>query len=95
VHIHAIGVPERVTLIVFELERPEEPQAAQEQEVPTGEGFNEEDLPKFPDHQPSSFLKGQPRSIISLFVNDNLVLVFDALCNRNELETLAAYTVLV
>ena len=30
------------------------------------EGVNVEDLPKCPDHQPSSFLKGKPRSIISL-----------------------------
>jgi hypothetical protein len=42
--MHAIGVSEGVTLIEFEQERSEEPQAAQEQEVPTG-GVNEEDLP--------------------------------------------------
>jgi hypothetical protein len=59
VHMHAIGVPEGVTLIEFEQERSEEPQAAQEQEVPP-RGVNEEDLLECPDHQPSSSLKGKP-----------------------------------
>jgi hypothetical protein len=63
--MHAIGAPEGVTLIEFEQERSKEPQAAQEQEVPGG-GVNKEDLPKCTDHQPSSFLKGKPWSIISL-----------------------------
>ena len=30
------------------------------------EAAAEEELPECPDHQPSSFLKGKPRSIISL-----------------------------
>jgi hypothetical protein len=64
--MHAIGVPEGVTLIEFEQERSEEPQAAQEQEVPAREGVNEEDLLECPDHQPSSSLKGKPQSIINL-----------------------------
>jgi hypothetical protein len=63
--MHAIGVPEGVTLIEFEQELSEEPQAAQEQEISAGEGVNVEDPSKCPDHQPS-FLKGKPRSIISL-----------------------------
>jgi hypothetical protein len=64
--MHAIGVPEGVTLIEFEQELSEEPQVAQEQEILAGEGVNVEDLLKCPDHQPSFFLKGKPRSIISL-----------------------------
>jgi hypothetical protein len=63
--MHAIGVPEGVTLIEFEQERSKEPQAAQEQEVLAG-GVNKEDLLECPDHQPSSFLKGKPKSIIRL-----------------------------
>ena len=37
-------------------------------------GVNVEDLPECPDHQPSSFLKGKPQSILSLlyFPNINL-----------------------
>jgi hypothetical protein len=64
--MHAIGVPEGVTLIEFEQERSEEPQAAQEEEVPAGEGVNKEDLPECPNHQHSSFLKGKPQNILSL-----------------------------
>jgi hypothetical protein len=54
VHMHGIGVPEGVTLIEFEQERSEEPQAAQGQEVPVRERVNE-DLLECPDHQPSPF----------------------------------------
>ena len=66
VHVHAIGSPEGVTLHEFEPERQGEQQAAREQEVQAKGGVNVEDLPECPDHQPSSFLKGKPRSIISL-----------------------------
>jgi hypothetical protein len=48
-----------VTLIEFEQGQSEEPQVAQEQEVPA-RGVNKEDLPKCLDHQPFSFLKGKP-----------------------------------
>ena len=64
--MHAIGSPEVVTLLKFEPEHQEEEQAAQEQEVQAEGGVNMKDLPECPDHQPSSFLKGKPRSIISL-----------------------------
>jgi len=72
--MHAIGSPEGVTLLEFEPERQEEQQAAQEQEVQAEGGVNLEDLPKCLDHQPSSFLKGKPWSILSLlcFLNINL-----------------------
>ena len=44
-HMHAIGVPERVTLLDFEQELSEEQQQAQEQEVHAPEeGANEEVL---------------------------------------------------
>jgi hypothetical protein len=65
--MRAIGVQERVTLLEFEGLNPKERPAAEEQEVlaPKG-GANGEELPKCPDHEPSSFLKGKPRSILSL-----------------------------
>jgi len=66
--MHAIGVPEGVTLLEFEQVLPEEQQQAQEQ-APE-EGANEEVL-EYPDHQPSSFLKGKPRSILSLLYFEN------------------------
>ena len=60
--IHAIGVPERVTLLEFEGANQEEEPEVQE----ANEAANEEELPECPDHRPSSFLKGKPRSILSL-----------------------------
>ena len=60
--IHAIGVPEGVTLLEFEGASQEE-----EPEVQAiDEAAAEEEFPECPDHRPSSFLKGKPRSIISL-----------------------------
>jgi hypothetical protein len=66
VHIHALGVPEGVTLLEFEGLNQEEHPPVEEQEVqaPKG-GANYEELPECPDHQPS-FLKGKPQSILSL-----------------------------
>ena len=74
--MHAIGSSEGVTLLEFEPKRQEEEQAAQEQEVQAEGGVNVEDLPECLDHQPSLFLKGKPRSILSLlcFLNINLSL---------------------
>ena len=59
--IHAIGVPEGVTLLEFEGARQEEPEVQA-----TDETVAEEELPECPDHRPSSFLKGKPQSILSL-----------------------------
>ena len=70
-HMHAIGVPEGVTLLEFEQVLLEEQQQAQEQEAQAlKEGASEEVL-ECPDHQPSSFLKGKPRSILSLLCFEN------------------------
>ena len=62
VRIHAIGVPEGVTLLEFEGANQEEEPEVQEAD----EAVVEEELPECPDHHPSSFLKGKPRSILSL-----------------------------
>ena len=59
--IHAIGVPEGVTLLEFEGANQEEPEVQE-----TDEAVAAEELPECPDHQPSSFLKGKPRSILIL-----------------------------
>ena len=60
--IHVIGVPEGVTLLEFEgTDQEEEPEVQEADEAAA-----EEELPECPDHRPSSFLKGKPRSIISL-----------------------------
>jgi hypothetical protein len=44
-----------------------DPQETQAQEVPKVD-VQEEDLPECVDHQPSSFERGKPRSILSLLL---------------------------
>jgi hypothetical protein len=64
--IHAIGVPEGVTLLEFEGALPEEDQEQpREPKEPVGEGVPEEELPKCPDHRHSSFLKGKHRCMLT------------------------------
>jgi hypothetical protein len=59
--IHAIGVPEAVTLLEFEGTAPEEDQEQPgEPDEATIEGHAVDKLPECPDHRPSSFLKGKP-----------------------------------
>jgi hypothetical protein len=41
-------------------------------QAPEG-GVNDEELPEFPDHRPSPFLKGKPRSILSLLCLQNTI----------------------
>jgi hypothetical protein len=67
----AIGVPEDVTLLEFEQGLLKEQQQVQEPKGQPPEtrgegGTNKEEHLECPDHQPSSFLKGKSRSIISL-----------------------------
>ena len=51
VHMHAIGVPEGVTLLEFEQGLPEEQQQVQEQEVQALEGgVNKEEVLECPNH---------------------------------------------
>ena len=51
--------------------RPEEPEGLQEQEPPEAQEPGEE-LQECPDHRPSTFEKGKPRSILSLPILANL-----------------------
>jgi len=64
--VHAIGAPE--TAASFELNRVkhEGPEITQEAEVqPAGQEEPEEEV-ECPNHEPASFMKGKPRSILSL-----------------------------
>ena len=60
-----IGSPEGVTILEFK-EEVEENQETPQPAAPEGEEQAPEELPECPDHQSISFLKGKPRSIISL-----------------------------
>ena len=61
-----LGSEEEITLLEFneveEGDQQENPQIA----APEGEEQNPEELPECPDHRPTSFLRGKPRSILSL-----------------------------
>jgi hypothetical protein len=64
--IHAIGMPEGVTILEFEGAHPEEEQEQPEEpEVLASEESAVEELPECPDHRPSSFLKGKPRYMLT------------------------------
>jgi hypothetical protein len=64
--IHAICVPEGVTLLEFKGALLEEDQEQPgEPEEPTSEESAVEELPECPDHRPSSFLKGKPRCMLT------------------------------
>ena len=68
--IHAIGVPEGVTLLEFEGASQEEEEQEEPDVQATDEAAAEEELPECPDHRPSSFLKGKPRCmLIPCFIN--------------------------
>ena len=58
-----LGSEEEITLLEFEEaeegDQQENPQAA----APEGVEHNPEELPECPDHCPTSFLRGKPRSI--------------------------------
>ena len=69
-----------------------------QQEIPQAVALGEEEqtpeeLPECPDHRPTSFLKGKPRSILILPVFYKILLesfIFDALGDKSWLETLDA-----
>ena len=92
-HMHAIGATEEITLVELDVNPQEENQEVQHQEVPSKGEPEVDHLPKCPDHQPATFVKGKPRSIISLptLLMSPKVIRIDALRDRSCLETLAAY----
>ena len=91
--MHAIGATEEITLVELDVDPQEESQEVQHQEF-LGEGEPEADhLPECSDHQPATFVKGNPRSIISLpiLLMSLKVIRIAALRDRSCLETIAAY----
>ena len=69
-HLHAIGVPEGVTLLEFE-----EPSEQQQSTLEIQEGQPSEEVPdevavECPDHRSCNFVKGKPRSILSLLISE-------------------------
>ena len=88
-----IGSTEEITLLEFN-----EEEEGDQQETPQATALKEEEqmpeeLPECPDHRPTSFLKGKPRSILSLPVFYKILLesfMIDALGYKSCLETLDA-----
>ena len=60
-----IGSSESITLLEFKEESEEQQEAPQAIDL-EGEEQTLEDLPKCPDHRPTSFIKGKTQSILSL-----------------------------
>ena len=85
-----IGSIEEITLLEFNKE-----EEGDQQETPQAAALGEEEqtpkeLPECPDHCPTSFLKGKPRSILSLPVFYKILLesfMLDALGYKSWLET--------
>ena len=61
-----IGSSEEITLLEFNEEEEEGQQETPQAAAPREEEQTPEELPECPDHGPTSFLKGKPRSILSL-----------------------------
>ena len=67
--MHPIGAPKAATSFEHERVNPEGPEVAQETEVqPAGPEEPKEEA-ECPSHKPASFVKGKPRSILSLPFN--------------------------
>ena len=69
-HRHAIGVPEGVTLLEFEEPSEQQQPTPEVQEVPPSGGVPDEVAVECPDHHPCNFVKGKPRSILSLLISE-------------------------
>ena len=80
-----VGSPDGIMILEFEAIEEEDQEALQQVALESEEQAPKE-LPKCPDHWPTSFLKGKPQSILSLlcFTNINLSpFMFDALGYRS------------
>jgi hypothetical protein len=82
---------QEVTSVAVPEESEEQPE---EQEVPEADEEVGEDFLECPDHRPSSFERGKPRSIfLSRFANTLLMLYFNyCIMFRNCLQLLLHYT---
>ena len=67
-HRHAIGVPEGVTLLEFEESSEQQQPTPEVQEVQPSEEVPDEVAVECSDHRPCNFVKGKPRSILSLLI---------------------------
>ena len=61
-----LGSEEEITLLEFDKVEEGDQQENPQVTAPEGEEQNPEELPECPDHRPTSFLRGKPRSILSL-----------------------------
>ena len=66
--LHHIGSQTENPVVIPE--EPEEQLKVQSQEVPEADGDDVEELLECPDHRPSSFERGKPRSIFLPVCND-------------------------
>jgi len=64
--MHAIGAADEISLVELKADPQEENQEAQHQEAPFKGEPEVDHLQECPDHQPATFVKGKPRSILSL-----------------------------
>ena len=63
-----LGSTEEITLLEFNEGEEGDHQEIPQYTAPEEEEQTLEELPECPDHRPTSFLKGKPRSILSLLV---------------------------
>ena len=61
-----LGSLKEITLLEFDEVEEGDQQENSQAVAPEGKEQNPEELPECPDHRPMSFLKGKPRSILSL-----------------------------
>ena len=93
-----IGSTKEITLLEFNKEMEGDQQGISQATAPEEEEQTPEELLECPDHRPTSFLKGKPRSILSLPVFYKILLdslMIDALGYKSWLEPLDAWNYLV
>ena len=71
-----LGSTEEITLLEFDEGEEGDQQEIPQATAPKGEEQTPEELLECPDHCPTSFLKGKPRSILSLPVFYKILLKF-------------------
>ena len=67
-HQHAIGVPEGVTLLEFKEPSEQQQPTPEVQEVQPSEEVPDKVAVEYLDHRSCNFVKGKPRSILSLLI---------------------------
>ena len=93
-----IGSTEEITLLEFNEGEERDQQKISQAIALEEEEQTPEKLPEWPDHCPTSFLKGKPRSILSHLVFYKILLesfMIDALGYKSCLETLDAWNYLI